>query len=586
MTQIELLNAALSAQQANDTAGAMQKYEQLISTPDGKELALATARGLLTETSNFRESINTLKANSKEPAAIMLLNIGCLMARGGHYNDALGYFEQSMRLDPLFPATHWNAASCHMELNAATTAIECAQRAVELAPDSSAARNVLANAFCKAKRYQEADEQYNQSIVLDPKSPDAYNNLGNLYQEHGKYREAIVCYANAVKANENYLDGYVNMANAYMAILEIDNAFKCCAEALRRNPEFPNGHWARALGLLLSGKMEEGWKEYEWRWKFPALKLSLSISKPQWNGQHLNGERVAVVCEQGFGDSIMMMRYLPLMRERGCSVIVLTAVELQKMFLMQGYNAYVQNAPGTPNFEYYVPMLSLPRVFGTTLENIPPITLVAEKAPSLPSAEPKIGVAWKGRPTHVNDKNRSIPAGLFGRIGDVAGVKFYCLQKDAGTTECPWAQRLALSDFMDTAAVINSLDLLITADTAVGHLAGALGKPVWVLVPYFPDWRWRLNSETTEWYPSMRLFRQPKYGDWQSVIDRVVREIFEWKAARSASLLGAGNLQISGGNGNGEAIKIHQPVPHTDPTQSTFDANMPCHSQISDRVLA
>jgi len=266
-----------------------------------------------------------------------------------------------------------------------------------------------------------------------------------------------------------------------------------------------------------------------------------NFTKPQWDGRALEGRTLLLHAEQGLGDAIQFIRYLPLMSQRGGRIIIECYAELQRLFqIMAGRCQIVACGQPLPAFDLHCPLLSLPRVFGTTLSNIPHVVPYlhpdAEEARKWhhrllwQSRLVNVGLAWMGNPAHKNDRSRSIKLARLAPLGQVPGVRFFSLQKGeaAAETKTPpsgmelvdWTQEL--KDFADTAGLIANLDLVIAVDTAVVHLAGAMGKPVWTLLPFVPDWRWLLEREDSPWYPTMRLFRQNSWGDWDSVITRVV----------------------------------------------------------------
>jgi hypothetical protein len=296
--------------------------------------------------------------------------------------------------------------------------------------------------------------------------------------------------------------------------------------------------------LLTRGDFERGWNEYEWRWKVKELDMSFNDTVPLWDGGELNGRRILLVGEQGFGDAIMCARYIPMVAERGGKIILAVHGELRRLIeqspVAKNVIDWVIPDQDIPAHDVYCPLLTLPKVFGTRVETIPaavPYLKADEAARSkwqtrVPNdGRQKIGLAWAGRPKHVNDRRRSIPAEALAPLADVPNVWFCKLQKGeiARPEEQPplemanWTGEL--NDFADTAGLVENLDLVITADTAVAHLAGAMGKRVWVLVPFLPDWRWMLNRTDSPWYPTMRLFRQPAPEDWAGAITQVVEAL-------------------------------------------------------------
>jgi len=303
----------------------------------------------------------------------------------------------------------------------------------------------------------------------------------------------------------------------------------------------PDGHWNLALALLVQGHFPEGWEEYEWRWKTKGLLSPRQLlPQPLWDGRPLAGRAILLHAEQGLGDTIQFIRYLPLVAQRGGRVIVECQPELQRLVqAMTPDIPVLARGQPLPDFAFQCPLLSLPKALGTTLATIPAtvpylhadaqnVQMWRDRLAGHGSAL-KVGLIWAGNPHHKNDRNRSVKLASLAPLAQVPGVQFYSLQKGAAAAQAktpPPGMDLIdrtddLQDFADTAAMIANLDLVIAVDTSVVHLAGALAKPVWTLLPYCPDWRWLLKRQDSPWYPTMRLFRQPEIGDWDSVIQQL-----------------------------------------------------------------
>ncbi|HMK49340.1 MAG TPA: glycosyltransferase family 9 protein, partial [Thermodesulfovibrionales bacterium] len=299
--------------------------------------------------------------------------------------------------------------------------------------------------------------------------------------------------------------------------------------------------WSIALLQLRSGDFENGWKGYEWRWQLKdELATARFFSQPRWDGSDISGKTVLLHSEQGFGDTIQFARYAPLVADLGATVIIECQRELVSLLRsVKGVHTVIARDDEAPPFDIHCPLLSLPSVFGTKLETIPgkvpyisadqaAIQLWRDKIISAPAA-PRIGLAWSGNPKKPTDRFRSCPLDAFIPLSGVGDITFFSLQKGAAARQAgTLSEDLKIldytdkiNDFSDTAALVQNLDLVITVDTAVAHLAGALGKPVWILLPFVSDWRWMRDREDSPWYPTMRLFRQRSSGDWESVMSRV-----------------------------------------------------------------
>jgi hypothetical protein len=323
----------------------------------------------------------------------------------------------------------------------------------------------------------------------------------------------------------------------------MNEAIACFQKALQIDPHYPEAHCNMSFVYLLTGNFEEGWKEYEWRRRLKGS-VQREFSQPLWDGSDIHGKTILLYAEQGFGDTIQFIRYIPFVAQKNAIVLVECQDELASVIQdIEGVNRVFVFGEQLPEFDVHCPLLSLPLVFDTTLETIP-AEVPYIKADSIlvqrwknklkhDNSKLKIGLSWAGRPTHKRDRQRSISFDTFSPLLQINEVTFYSLQKGeaAGQAKNPTKGMKLIDytdemrDFSDTAAFIENLDLIISVDTAVAHLAGALGKPVWTLLPFAPDWRWMLHREDSPWYPTMRLFRQPSPGDWGSVINNVLRNL-------------------------------------------------------------
>ncbi len=415
-----------------------------------------------------------------------------------------------------------------------------------------------------------AIEAYGKSLLLNPKVPDVYNNMGAALRAQGKWEAAIACYRRCLVLRPNHAGVYSNMGNAFrdlgrlqlsvashqqavkldpknpeayynlgLALRDLGNPSQALAAfetTLRLKPDHPECRWDRSLTLLSMGDMRRGFAEYEWRWKLDRSPPR-ALDKPLWDGTPQKGKTLLIHQEQGIGDMIQFARYIPLVKERVSTVIVETQPELARLIsTVSGADKVINRGSALPKFDLYIPMMSLPRIFATTPETIPTgipyLSPPEEQSVQLPVSldhQRQIGIAWAGRPTHQNDKNRSCAFSHFIELLGIPGVSMFSLQKGRnegdiksnGCTALVVDMAPRLNDFSDTAALINQLDLVITVDTSVAHLAGALGKPVWVVIPFAPDWRWGYETTASPWYPSMRLFRQQRPGSWEQVFNDV-----------------------------------------------------------------
>jgi len=383
---------------------------------------------------------------------------------------------------------------------------------------------------------------YRRALVLKPDNAGAYTNLGNVLRELGRLEVAAASHRRAVALAPDSADAHYNLGLVLRDLGDTDAAMQEFAATLKLDPGHADCRWDRALTLLQTGDFKQGFKEYEWRWKLKRAEPR-AFKQPLWDGGALKGKTILIHAEQGFGDMIQFARYIPMVKAKGGNVVVEVAAPLARLFSTVPGVAQVVNAGAAlPKFDVYAPMMSLARMLGTTPQtipaNVPYLKAPEAHAPQLPatmSRARKVGIAWAGRPTHQNDANRSVTFTHFVELLGLPQTTVYSLQQGPAADEIVAAgcQALVLDvgrrmrDFADTAAVIEQLDLVISVDTAVAHLAGALGKPVWVVLPYPGDWRWMAGRDDSPWYPTMRLFRQRVPGVWGPVFERVRKSLHD-----------------------------------------------------------
>jgi tetratricopeptide (TPR) repeat protein len=506
-------------------------------------------------------------------------NLGNVYLYQENLEEAVASYERALKLQPDFATAHSNLGHCLSMLKRHEESEAHCRRAVQLFPDGADAFNNLGNALRGQSKHEEARDAYLEALRRNPDFAEAHLNIGyawmDLHQpEEAAYacREAIRCKPNHGKAYHllasalvdagNLPDAEINIKHALRLNADDPEALVCLGvslyeqgkaqealavfeEAIRQKPDYPDPHWGRGLVLLQLGRFEEGWPEYEWRWHCHPF-TPRPFPHPRWDGAPLGGRRILIHAEQGLGDVLQFIRYAPLVKARGGHVILECQERLFPM--LRSCAGIDQLAPGgqpLPSFEVQIALLSLPLVFGTTLASIPSETpyLAADerlveqwrqKVADLPGF--KIGIGWQGNPQIHQDLWRSFPLVHFAALGRLPGATLVSLQKGPGTEQIPhvadlfpltdWSDRLdtEVGAFMDTAAVMKNLDLVITSDTATAHLAGALGVPVWVALPYAADFRWLLEREDSPWYPSMRLFRQRQPWNWGDVFQRITAE--------------------------------------------------------------
>ncbi|HTZ39799.1 MAG TPA: tetratricopeptide repeat protein [Syntrophales bacterium] len=466
----------------------------------------------------------------------------------GDFERAANAFQAAIDLSPQ------NASGCYLNMGYALKqqgkyddAIRCYEHAIALQPGYADAYCNLGNAYKGKDELDRAIGYYEKALALNPGDIDSLYNLGNVFREQGRFDEAIVCYQKTIKWKRDHLDAHSNLCVALKEKGDLKEAERCCRKLIKMAPDFPEARWNLALIQLQAGKLREGWKSYEWRWKKPDFApAQRGFQRPLWKGSDLDGNTILIHTEQGYGDAIQFIRYIPLLAERGARVILECQRELKTlMATVDGVSGVFARGETLPDFDVHCPILSLPGALATTLETIPAKIPYIAADPSVfsqwrerirpdRSADLKVGIVWAGSPSHKNDRNRSCPFDRLLPLFSLKNVTFYSLQKKDGRHSPPvsntdmdnWVDHTGeIHDFLDTAGFIQNLDLVISVDTAVAHLAGALGKEVWTLLPFAPEWRWMMNREDSPWYPTMQLFRQERFGDWQGVIEKVKGEL-------------------------------------------------------------
>jgi tetratricopeptide (TPR) repeat protein len=474
--------------------------------------------------------------------AEMYNNLGLLLGEKGNIDDSVACYRKALELDPNLADAHYNLGNVLKGQNQLLEAIKSYRRAIELDPVSLDALMNFGNALQGVEQYDEAEQCYQKALHISPHNADIYNNLGLTFHKKNMFDKAILFFEKAIRLRPDQSDIYNNLGFTHQEIGSLGEAIRCYRKAIQLDSNYANAHWNLSRALLLVGDYKEGWKEYEWRWKADTLILtSRHCSQSLFTLENIAHRIILLNSEQGFGDNIQCVRYVPLIAQRGAKVIVECYPELYSLFgNMDSIYQVIRFDEDPPPFDLNCPIFSLPLIFETTPEtiptNVPYLTADASRKEKWREKimehnfRVKIGLVWAGNPK-IPFKHLSLDDfAPFGQLGDVG---FYSLQKGRASeqsTKPPQGMRLfdytaEINDFCDTAALIESLDLVIAIDTAVSHLAGAIGKPVWTLLPFVPDWRWMLDREDSPWYPTMRLFRQPALGDWRSVITKVVEEL-------------------------------------------------------------
>ncbi|HEY2584487.1 MAG TPA: tetratricopeptide repeat protein, partial [Tepidisphaeraceae bacterium] len=472
-------------------------------------------------------------------------NLGVVLAASERWGEAAAAFERAVELDPSVAETCLNAAHALRRSGRPAEAMARYRQAIALKPDLVPAHNNLGNLLRESGRIDEAIAAFRKALEHRPDYVEAQNNLASALLETGQPEASLQHYQRAIAARPDVPELYNNLGKAHRAAGDVPAAIAAHEKALALKPDDADAHWNLSLMLLLSGQFERGWNEYEWRWAVPEFRSPRpDFRQPQWVGQPLQGKRILLHAEQGFGDTIQFCRYAPLVAQQGGRVILECPPELHRLLqILPGVEQLIAAGEPLPEFDFHSPLLSLPRIFRTRIETVPNFVayLQADAAQAarwqhrlpLPTDQLRVGLVWAGSAANPNDRNRSITLDALAPLLRVPDVRFYSLQTGRGADPARDAAGEFKSivgtdgfeDFADTASLIANLDLVISVDTAVAHLAGAMAVPVWALLPFGPDWRWLLDRQDSPWYPTMRLFRQPRRGNWQSVVQSVASEL-------------------------------------------------------------
>jgi len=519
------------------------------------------------------------------------LNMGVIAAKQGEYDRSEALFRRALELEPDFPQTHFYMGHLLIKQNLLPDALPCFQRYLQLQPNLPDSHYQLAALYEKLGDTEAAETGYREVLRLDKNNIASLVALGRVLLERGGCQEAqrlceraiqlkpdavnayavlIMalrgrrCFAEALRCNDKLVELMPQMRDEYLICKaqicveqqRYDEALECYADLLRRYPDSRSGHWNYSHLLLLLGRFKEGWDEYEWRsptspWYAAQAKYG-GLKQPLWNGESLAGRTILIHVEQGLGDAIQFGRYLYPLLDQAERVIFHCHKELLGLFRrIPGLQVEEvdYNKARQQSFDFHLPLMSLARVMGTTVETIPasvpylqadPVRVV-EWQSNIQQDGFKVGLVWSGSKTNPSNHIRSMRLEDYASLASIPGVVLYSLQKDADAGELKafsdhWNLidlAPGLHDFDDTAAVIENLDLVISVDTAVAHMAGALGRPVWTLIYQPTEWRWLLGRDDSPWYPSMRLFRQSvAEPGWPPVITRVTKALRQLMAKR------------------------------------------------------
>ncbi len=471
-------------------------------------------------------------------------DFGKLLSLAGRQHDALVYARRATELAPEQAPLWLNLGVILSILQRRDDAIAAIRCAIALDPHCAESQFNLAVLLSDGGTREEVVDHYRQAVALNPLHAKAWNNLGAALRAGGQYEESLRCYINALQAEPRFANALSGMGLVHQEQGRITQSLECFARALEIDPGNAGARFNSAVSHLKAGNLTKGWENFDARWEMDQLSnYRRRYPQPEWDGTAGAGRTLLVYAEQGYGDTFQFIRYMPLLTALGFNTVLHCAPELRRVLsTADSATQVVTAAQALPRFDVHAAMLSLPRLFATDLKSIPTAIPYLHAEPQVSEdwrrrlseyRGHKIGICWRGNPAHQNDRYRSFDVKCFADIARIPGIQLFSLQKptDASKPE-RWTGMAAVEDlgtqldpntdqFIDTAGVLENLDLLITADTSVAHLAGALGRPVWVLLPYASDWRWMLERDDSPWYPTMRLFRQRTFDNWEEVFQRV-----------------------------------------------------------------
>jgi tetratricopeptide (TPR) repeat protein len=503
---------------------------------------------------------------------------GAALSRLGHLRQAVGSYERAIRCKPDFLEAYVHCGNALQDLGLSAQAAACFAQAISLKPGQAEFHNLLGNALRALGRHEQALEQFEHAIALVPDHLEAITNCGVVLLRLERPAQALECFERAIAIKADFALGHCNRGVALMRLDRVAEAIESFGLAIAREPDQVEAHSNLGIALMEQGRHEEartrleraialdpdhaegqfnlavchllagdfraGWEGWEWRWKLKRLAgRKRTFDQPQWRGEHaLDGKKILLHAEQGLGDTLQFCRYVEKVKACGATVVLEVQPPLVSLLAgLGGIEQVIGAGDPLPPFDWHCPLMSLPLALGTTANNIPSNVPYIRSSPSRvamwrerlgDATKPRVGVAWTGNASRFNDRHRSLAlAQLEPFLPD--GVEWISLQKDVreadlGTLRsCNKIRHFGdeLVDFAETAALVELLDLVITVDTSVAHLAGAMGKPTWVLLSFNADWRWLRDREDSPWYPTVRLFRQPIAADWESVMGRVREEL-------------------------------------------------------------
>ena len=551
----KLLAAAIDLYEAGRLRESCAVLEQLAAADpaDARLWHLLGAVALRLDEAEPATAALTEAARSRLPIPLSACCLPMRSPAAGRADEAVAAGLLAVELDPRSAAACCKLAELYVARGEFDDTARWARQAIALAPESVAAHNLLGAALFKSGKAAEAVAVMRRATQLPGGGPQLLGNLGLLLDELGQQAAAIETFRESLTLVGPLAETFYNLGNSHRKLAEFDEAINNYDRAIALDPEHADAHVGLANVLLARGDYGRGWAEYEWRFRgraYPHFDPPCKI----WNGEPLAGRTIVLVAEQGMGDTMQLIRYAPLIKSLGPRVLVL-ATRVLHPILAQAPGVDGWLAPGDAVVaDFCLPLLSAPHRLGTTVDTIPavipylfaePERVAAWRVRLAPIEGLRIGIAWRGAPGYFADRQRSIPPALLAPLSAVPGVRLVSLQKGATSDElAALSPAGAVADFgegldpsgaafMDTAAIVANLDLVIACDTSIAHLAGGMGASVWLALQRVTDWRWPIEGTATPWYPNMRLFRQRQAGDWPGVVAAMTAELENLAAGQS-----------------------------------------------------
>jgi len=493
------------------------------------------------------------KASIENLDISQLIQQGLLLHQQGNLNGARSFYEQVLKIQP----RHFDAlqllGTIAGQMKDYQQSLELLTKALTINPSHPITHYNRGQALQELNRFEDALVSYDRAIALKPDYAEAYSNRGSILHELKQFKEALVSLQQAITINPRLSAlTYYNLGLTLQELKHFEDAIANYQQAIVIKPDYAQAHWNLSLVQLLKGNFKDGWLGYEWRWKNEETNKIAGIrafSQPLWLGEEpLVGKTILLYAEQGLGDTIQFCRYVPMVSALGAKVILEVPSSLVGLLHdLESVSQIIPYGDKLPEFDYQCPLLSLPLAFKTNLDNIPSYphyitsnkNKVAQWRQYIGESGFKIAIVWQGSSQNKIDVGRSFSVHLFEGLSKIKGVRLISLQKNVGVEQLqslPAEMQIEVlpedfdsssGAFLDSAAVMKCVDLVITSDTALAHLAGALGVKTWLPLKYVPDWRWLLDREDSPWYPSIKIYRQATRGDWDSVFERIKNDLLK-----------------------------------------------------------